>query len=154
MYKNMNTLKIVLKGLVIFITLCGLISCSTTSGSTMNVSPNANFSNYRFAILTGLQNSYLTEKYAVDIQNVLALNGINVISESRMGALDNNQKSRLILINVGASYGAGQNSSCSLIMSDYLTGNVLMSIRRTAFVSIDKIMRDVINDMKEALNKR
>ena len=147
-------LGIMAKVLVMFIVLGSVCSCASTPNST--IPPNVNFSNYRYAYITGLHLSHVTAGSLVDLKNTLLLSGYNVITEDRIASLNDNEKSKIMLVDAGVVLTNKIN--CTIIITDYLKGDLLASFIRTGISwwgngSVIKYMGEAIRDMEKVIKK-
>ena len=140
---------IMAKLLVVFVVFC---SCSSTQSIT--TPPNVNFSNYRIAVIRGIQLSGYTEAYYTEFQNSLLFCGYSVITEERISALNTTDQSSLMLVNVGVIAGTFSPHNVSVVITDYLSGNLLVSCKRSSWSSsLLQLVREVIKDMEKVIKK-
>jgi len=103
-------------------------SCYTTP--TSNIAPNVDLSIYNFAAIgtktTG--NSVILTDAHMKIQNALLSYGYNVIIDSRISALDFDDRLRLFYVEFSISSTTSE-SVCLIYLTDYLSGNILATFR-------------------------
>ena len=153
-------LKKIIMVLAIFVLLGLICGCVSIPEANTTTSPNVRFSNYTFANITGIENTANMGKYYMDIQNSLSLNGYNVIRDTRIQELNANERARVMIVYVAITTSYHEHV-CIINITDYLTGNVLMSTRVRAkqdfwmvnFV-LDDVVAKAIEEMENVIKRR
>ncbi|GHV58923.1 hypothetical protein AGMMS49579_26540 [Spirochaetia bacterium] len=118
-----------MKKLFLIITvILTLNACYTTPKS--EVATNVDFSKYAFAAIgtdTSGSNVILADA-RIKIQNALASFGYNVISDTRISALDFEERSRLFYVEFSISSNLDE-SVCLIYFTDYLSDNIIATFR-------------------------
>jgi hypothetical protein len=114
--------------LLMIISIIVLNSCYTTPTST--IAPNVDFSKYSFAAIgtdsTG--SSVILADAHMKIQNALISCGFNVIVDTRIRALEYEERTKLFVVEFSISSNSDE-SVCLIYFTDYLSGNILATFR-------------------------
>jgi len=113
---------------LILVTIWLFNSCYTAPMS--NVAPNVDLNKYSFAAIgtkTTGNNIVLTDAH-MKIQNTLLSYGYNVIIDSRISALDLEDRSRLFYVEFSISSTVDE-SIYLIYLTDYLSGNIIATFK-------------------------
>jgi hypothetical protein len=121
----------------VIISVLALNSCYTTPAST--VAPNVDFSKYIFAAIgtdaTG--NSVILTDAQMKVQNALVSCGYNVIVDTRIKALDYEDRLQLFIVEFSISSNSDE-SICIIYFTDYLSGNLIATFRGSFGLSFNR----------------
>jgi hypothetical protein len=129
----------------LLISVCGLLCSCTSLETSSSIAPNVDFSKYSFAAIgSDVSGGSSIMDAQMQIQNVLISCGYTIIGDTRIHTLSDEEKSKVFIVTMGRTITGSYRVSCTLNITDYVSGYLLASCKSNYYHDSDLITRDKV----------
>jgi hypothetical protein len=133
---------------IIYFIMISLVSCYTTS----TVSPLADFSKYRYAVIgSDIDGGAILYEAQIQVQNSLQLTGYKIIADTRVKNLESSEQVKVIIITMALT-STVEKTTCVINIRDYMSGFILASCKGVYGFGWD-MEDDQRNPIKKAISE-